>query len=142
MMPVRRSPNWLPSIFNEFFGNEWMEKATPNTPAINVFETEKEYKVEVAAPGQKKEDFCIRLEQDNQLIISLEKKEENSEDKKNGRYLRREFFYSRFQQNMILPDDVDKEKIEAKVEDGVLVISIPKKEFKEERKSTQTIEIK
>lgn len=141
-MPVRRSPNWLPSIFNEFLGNEWMEKVTPNTPAINVFETEKEYKVEVAAPGQKKEDFTIRLDQDNQLIISLEKKEENNEEKKNGRYLRREFFYSRFQQNMILPEDVDKGKIEAKVEDGVLIISIPKKEFKEERKAIQTIEIK
>ena len=51
MMPVRRTQNWLPSIFNDFFDNDWMVKANATAPAINVFETEKEYKVELAAPG-------------------------------------------------------------------------------------------
>ena len=90
MMPVRRSQNWLPSIFNDFFENQWMERVNTTTPAINVFETDNEFKVEVAAPGLKKEDLTIRLDQDNQLNITMEKKDERNEEKKNGRYLRRE----------------------------------------------------
>jgi len=109
-MPVRRTQNWLPSIFNDFFDNEWMAKANATAPAINVIESEKEYKVEVAAPGMTKEDFNIRIDEDNNLVISMEKKVENKEEKKDGRYLRREFSYSKFQQTMILPDNVDKEK--------------------------------
>ena len=60
MMPVRRTQNWLPSIFNDFFDNDWMVKANATAPAINVFETEKEYKVELAAPGMtKKAAICV-----------------------------------------------------------------------------------
>ena len=113
MMPVRRTQSWLPSIFNDFFDNDWMVKANATAPAINVFETEKEYKVELAAPGMTKEDFNVRIDEDNNLVISMEKKTENKEEKKEGRYLRREFSYSKFQQTMILPDNVDKEKISA-----------------------------
>ena len=113
MMPVRRTQNWLPSIFNDFFDNDWMVKANATAPAINVFETEKEYKVELAAPGMTKEDFNVRIDEENNLVITMEKKTENKEEKKEGRYLRREFSYSKFQQTMILPDNVDKEKISA-----------------------------
>ena len=125
MMPVRRTQNWLPSIFNDFFDNDWMVKANATAPAINVFETEKEYKVELAAPGMTKEDFNVHIDEENNLVISMEKKTENKEEKKEGRYLRREFSYSKFQQTMILPDDVDKEKISAQVENGVLNIDLP-----------------
>ena len=110
MMPVRRTQSWLPSIFNDFFDNDWMVKAYATAPAINVFETEKEYKVELAAPGMTKEDFNVRIDEDNNLVISMEKKTENKEEKKEGRYLRREFSYSKFQQTMILPDNVIKKK--------------------------------
>ena len=106
MMPVRRTQSWLPSIFNDFFDNDWMVKANATAPAINVLETEKEYKVELAAPGMTKDDFNVRIDEDNNLVISMEKKTENKEEKKDGRYLRREFSYSKFQQTMILPDAV------------------------------------
>lgn len=142
MMPVRRTQNWLPSIFNDFFDNEWMVKANATAPAINVIESEKEYKVEVAAPGMTKEDFNIRIDEDNNLVISMEKKVENKEEKKDGRYLRREFSYSKFQQTMILPDNVDKEKIAAQVENGVLTIDLPKLSEEEIKKPERTIEIK
>ena len=135
MTPVRRTQNWLPSIFNDFFDNDWMVKANATAPAINVFETEKEYRVELAAPGMTKEDFNVHIDEDNNLVITMEKKNENEnkgENKQEGRYLRREFSYSRFQQTMILPDDVDKEKISAHVENGVLNIELPK--FTEEAK--------
>ena len=89
-MPVRRTQSWLPSIFNDFFDNDWMVKANATAPAINVLETEKEYKVELAAPGMTKDDFNVRIDEDNNLVISMEKKTENKEEKKDGRYLRRE----------------------------------------------------
>lgn len=141
-MPVRKTQNWLPSIFNDFFDNEWMAKANATAPAINVIETQNEYKVEVAAPGMTKEDFNIRIDEDNNLVISMEKKTENKEEKKEGRYLRREFSYTKFQQTMILPDNVDKEKIAAQVENGVLAIEIPKLSEDEIKKPERTIEIK
>lgn len=65
MMPVRRTQSWLPSIFNDFFDNDWMVKANATAPAINVLETEKEYKVELAAPGMTKDDFNVRIDEDN-----------------------------------------------------------------------------
>ena len=142
MMPVRRTPNWLPSIFNDFFDNDWMVKANATAPAINVFETEKEYKVELAAPGMTKEDFNVHIDEENNLVISMEKKTENKEEKKEGRYLRREFSYSKFQQTMILPDDVDKEQISAQVENGVLNIDVPKFSEQEKEKAKRFIDVK
>ena len=140
-MPVRRTQNWLPSIFNDFFDNDWMVKANATAPAINVFETEKEYKVELAAPGMTKEDFNVHIDEENNLVISMEKKTENKEEKKD-RYLRREFSYSKFQQTMILPDDVDKEKISAQVENGVLNIDLPKFSEQEKEKAKRFIDVK
>ena len=143
MMPVRRSnQTWLPSIFNDFFDNDWMVKANATAPAINVLETEKEYKVELAAPGMTKDDFNVRIDEDNNLVISMEKKTENKEEKKEGRYLRREFSYSKFQQTLILPDDVDKDKIDAKVNDGVLTIELPKRTPEDKEKAAKVIEVK
>jgi len=141
-MPIRRNQNWLPSIFNDFFDNDWMEKANATAPAINVLENEKEYKVELAAPGMTKEDFDVHIDEENNLVISMEKKNEKKEDEKNGRYLRREFSYSKFQQTMILPDDVDKEKIAASVNNGVLEIELPKLVVTEQPRQTRNIEIK
>ncbi len=142
MMPMRRNQNWLPSIFNDFFDNEWMEKANATAPAINVSESENEYKVEVAAPGMTKEDFNIRIDEENNLVISMEKKNESKEEKKDRKYLRREFSYSKFEQTMILPDDVDKEKIGAAVENGVLDITLPKLTKEDLPKLSRNIEIK
>ena len=127
-MMRRNSDNWLPDIFNDFFDNSWMERPTYTAPAINVIENEKEYEVELAAPGLTKEDFKVHVDEENNLHIEMEKKTENKEGKKNGRYLRREFSYEKFQQTLLLPDDVDAEKIEAKVEHGVLNVLLPKLE--------------
>ncbi|MFT4072741.1 MAG: Hsp20/alpha crystallin family protein [Dysgonamonadaceae bacterium] len=143
MLPVRKTQNWLPSIFNDFLDNEWMTKANATALAINVIETEKGYKVEVAAPGMQKEDFHVFIDEDSNLVISMEKKSENKEeDKKNGRYLRREFSYSKFQQTIVLPDNVNKDKIAAQVENGVLAIELPKLDQAEIKKNERVIEIK
>ena len=142
MMPIRRNynQNWLPSIFNDFFDNNWMEKANATAPAINVVESDKDYKVEVAVPGMTKEDFNIHLGDENELVIAMEKKVEN-EDKENKKYLRREFSYTKFQQSLYLPDNVDKEKITANVANGVLTIELPKYSQEEKAKINRVIEI-
>ena len=143
MMPIRRNnQSWLPSIFNDFFDNDWMERANATAPAINVIENDKEYKVELAAPGLTKEDFDVHIDEDNNLVISMEKKNEKKDENKNGRYLRREFSYTKFQQTLILPDDVDKEKIAASVNHGVLEIELPKLVVTEQPRQTRNIEIK
>ena len=142
MMPTRKyyNQNWLPSIFNDFFDNNWMEKANATAPAINVVESDKDYKVEVAVPGMTKEDFNIHLGDENELVISMEKKVEN-EDKENKKYLRREFSYTKFQQSLYLPDNVDKEKITANVANGVLTIELPKYSQEEKAKINRVIEL-
>ena len=84
----------------------------------------------------------IRIDENDNLVVSMEKKEEKNEDKKEGRYLRREFSYSKFQQTMVLPENAEKEKIEAKVENGVLNIIIPKMSEEAAKKAEKIIEIK
>ncbi len=145
MVPARRNnQNWLPSIFNDFFDNEWLEKRNTTSPAVNIIENEDEFRIEVAAPGMTKEDFHVDVNPDNELVISMEKKNEEKEEdpKKKGTYLRREFSYSRFQQSMLLPDNVETEKISAKVEHGVMTIDIPKKKVEEKAPASRRIEIK
>ena len=142
-MPSKRmynnDQNWLPTFFNDFFDNDWMMKTNATAPAINVVESDKDYKVEVAAPGMKKEDFNIHLSDNNELVITMEQKHENKEEHK--KYLRREFAYSKFQQSFVLPDDVEKEKISASVTDGILTIDLPKHTPEEKAKVNRVIEI-
>ena len=167
MMPVRKNQHWLQGIFNDFFGNEWVDKSNVTAPAVNILETEDEFRVEVAAPGMTRNDFRVDINEDNELLITMEKREERSEsddkrtedkrtgDKpddtqpgerkpcdKKGTYLRREFSYSQFQQRLILPDTVEKARISAKVENGVLTVDIPKKKESKVAPAARRIEVK
>jgi len=126
MMPVMRSNSWIPSVFNDLFDADFMPKANATAPAINVKENDKMYIVEVAAPGMKKEDFNVHINDEGNLIIKMECKEEKKDEDKNTRYLRREFSYGKYEQTLILPDDVNKDQIAAKVEHGVLTVDLPK----------------
>lgn len=143
MTPVKRNQEWLPSFFNDFFDNNWMMKANSTAPAINVIENEKDYKVELAAPGMVKDDFKITLNPDNELVIEMEKKSETKEeDKEKKKYLRREFSYSKYQQAILLPDNVEKDKISAKMENGILFIEIPKTGKEPVEQAAKAIEVK
>ena len=135
MVPVKTNSNWLPSIFNDFFENEWLAKTGVTAPAINVIENDKDYKVEMAAPGMTKDDFKVNVDENNNLTICMEKKEEKKE-------VRREFSYSKFQQTILLPENVEKDKISAKVEHGILSIEIPKVKEEEKQKTSKAIEVK
>ncbi|WP_028896767.1 Hsp20/alpha crystallin family protein [Prevotella sp. HUN102] len=130
--------SWLPEVFNDFFYNNNMPKANATAPAINVLVSDNEYTVELAAPGLRKEDFVINVNADGDLTIKMEKKQSENEQK--ARYVRREFSYSKYEQTLILPEDVDKEKISAKMADGVLNINLPKLK-QEEVKVARQIEV-
>ena len=123
---MRRNAAWLPEVFNDFFNTDFMPKANATAPAINVKESDKGSTVELAAPGMTKEDFHVHINDEGNLIIKMESKQEKKEEDKSARYLRREFSYSKFEQTLILPDDVEKDKIAAKVEHGVLTVELPK----------------
>lgn len=142
MTPMRRyEQNWLPGIFNDFFANDWMTRTNATAPAINVIEDEKDYKVEVAAPGMNKEDFKVNVTDDNYLVLTVEKKNESKDEDKKRKYLRREFSYHKFEQSLALPEDVNKDEIKASVNDGVLTIDIPKVKVTEKQPAVKQIEI-
>ena len=139
---TRYSQNWLPNVFNDFFDNNYMPRVNATAPSINVAEDDKGYHVEVAAPGMTKDDFNIHLDENGDLVINMEKKTENNEeDQNNKKYLRREFSYTKFEQSFVLPDNVDKEKIAANVNDGVLTVTLPKETPEQKAKVNRSIEI-
>jgi HSP20 family protein len=122
----------MPSVFDDFFKpwNEWFDNGgllgrVMNVPAVNIMEHKDEYKVSLAAPGLKKEDFNIAVD-GNMLTISSEKEE--SKEEKDKKFTRKEYSYSSFSRSFTLPEEINKEKIEAKYEDGVLKLSLPRKE--------------
>ena len=154
MTPMKRMyrQEWVPSIFNDFFDTNWMGRTKATAPAINVIEKKDEYKVQVAAPGMTKDDFHIHLDEAGDLVITMEKccncdekekaeKEAECCDEKECKYLRREFSYAKFEQTLVLPDDVDKAAIKAKVKHGVLHIKLPRKKAEEKPQLHQTIAI-
>ena len=118
---------WLPELFNDLM-SVGIQAAKPCTtaPATNVMENDNMYIVELAAPGLKKEDFFVNINDEGNLVIKMEQKDEEKKDNEKTHYLRREFSYTKYEQTLILPDDVDKEKIEAKVSDGILTVNLPK----------------
>lgn len=126
-------PSWTSDIFNpaKFFGSAFPDfngdfpslDFASKVPSVNVNENEKEFTIEMAAPGLEKKDF--KLEVDNgYLTISSEKEEEKKEEKKN--YLRREYSYNSFKRSFVLPDNSVADKINAKYDNGILHVSIPK----------------
>jgi HSP20 family protein len=113
-------------VFNDLFDVDLMPKANFTAPAINVKESDKCYTVELAAPGMKKEDFNVHINDEGNLMIKMESKNEKKDEDKTTRYLRREFSYTKFEQTLILPDDVKRDEITAKVDNGVLTVELPK----------------
>jgi HSP20 family protein len=150
MTLARLSNNWFPSVpslFDRFFDSELMDwnrsnySSTDTTlPAVNVMENDNEYTIEVAAPGLNKEDF--KVDYDNgRLTISSERKNEK-EEKEEGKITRREFSYQSFQRSFTISENaVDAEKIKANYKNGILHLTLPKRE-EVKPKPIKQIEIK
>ncbi len=150
MNPAKRNGNGnrfplFSPMFDDFFGRElfnWGNNNYSSTsttmPSVNIRETADNYEVEVAAPGMEKKDFKITLD-GNLLTISSSKQQSNEEN--NDRYTRREFSYQAFQRSFELPKDVvDEDNINARYENGLLYLSIPKRE-EAKKKEPKMIEI-
>ena len=137
---LMRTNGWLPTVFEDFFNNDFMPRVNTTAPAVNVKEDESAYTMELAAPGIKKEYCRVSINDDGNLCIAIENKMEHKDEDKKHHYLRREFSYSNYEQNYTLPEDVDKEGIAAKVENGILTVTLPKVK-KEEKKEVKAIEI-
>lgn len=127
--------SWIPEVFNGLFNEGNMQKANTTAPAINVKESLTKYTVELAAPGMRKDDFEVNLNENGDLHIKMENKRQQEQEE--HVYLRREFSYAKFEQTLILPDDVNKEKISASVADGVLTIQLPKMQQEEQKVARQ-----
>ena len=141
MLPVMNSNSWFPTLFDDFFNSEWMPKMKATAPAVNVKEDAKAYTMQVAVPGIKKEFCRVNINADGNLDIAIENKMEHKEEDKKQHYLRREFSYSNYQQTYVLPDDIVKDEIVAKVDDGVLTITMPKVSKQEVKKIQRQIDI-
>ncbi len=144
MVLARRNndSNWISNFFDDFFDNNWItSRVSASSPAVNVKEDAEKYTMEIAAPGLKKEYCRVSVNQDGELEIKLENKMEHKDEDKKEHYLRREFSYTNYEQKFALPENVDRNNISAKVNDGVLSIELPKLAPKDESKIQRQIEI-
>ncbi len=132
-MNLVKTNNWLPSIFDDMLNNAWVghndfsTRIGTHVPAVNIKENNDNFVVEVAAPGKQKEDFKIELDH-HLLTISSEAKEENNVKNEQDNFTRREFSYHSFKRSFTLPESIDSSMIEANYENGVLNITLPKRE--------------
>ncbi len=145
MLPSRRFNGQLAltDFFNDFFENRSLEKVA-NTPAINVADNDTEYRLENAAPEMCKNDLKVHIKKDGNIVIEMEKTDCGCKDKekKECKYLRKEFSYSKFSQTLLLPDNADRENIDAQVANGILKITIPKLEKPKAEEEKRVIEVK
>jgi HSP20 family protein len=139
MLPSLRTRSAWPNLVEEFFNNELFPRffdgeTRQSLPAVNISEGKDDYKIEVAAPGLNKEDFKVNL--DNNVLTVYSEKEEKQESNEH-KVMRKEFNYYSFSRSFTLPHTVDADKIVATHKDGILHISIPKKEEAKEKPSRE-----
>ena len=140
MLVTRRNQDFMPTLFNELMN--WND-TTYSTPRMNIMETKDNYKLELCIPGLTKEDVKLSIDAEGNLVVEMvkENKSEKKENKEEMRYLRHEFSVEHFRQTVMLPDDIHKDQISAKVENGILDIVIPKVTVEEKKQTMQTIEV-
>lgn len=138
--PLLSTPTWMTDFFDSerMFDKDWLRR-TQVMPAVNVNEREKEFEIEVAAPGMKKSDFKISHE--NSTLTIASEKEEQTEDKGTD-YVRREFNYSAFSRSFRIPENAMEDKIAAHYEDGILRVTIPKKTATSKEKLSRPVEVR
>ncbi len=131
----------MPTLFNELMN--WNDNNTLSTPRMNIMETKDNYKLDLCIPGLAKEDVKLSIDAEGNLVVEMTKEtsNESNENKEEMRYLRHEFSVEHFRQTVMLPDDIHKDQISAKVRNGILNIVIPKVTMEEKKQAIQTIEI-
>ena len=138
MLVTRRNQDFMPTLFNELMN--WND-TTYSTPRMNIMETKDNYKLELCIPGLTKDDVKLSIDAEGNLVVEMTKETKNEKKNEEMRYLRHEFSVEHFRQTVMLPEDIHKEQISAKVENGILDIVIPKVTVEEKKQAVQTIEI-
>jgi len=134
MNTLMHTNNNLPSLIENFFGRDMNDffnasgSGVANIPAVNVVEHQDGFRIEVAAPGLKREDFKLNLNHNNLTISASQETQKEEAEKGSEKYTRREFSYSSFQRTFTLPSSIDAERIQANYTDGLLKIEVPKRE--------------
>ena len=146
MLVARRNNDLMSTMFNELLDwNRWNGLCSTEeqsmTPKMNVSESEKDYRLEVCIPGMKKEDLNLSIDTDNNLVIEMHHKDEKKEGDEKRHFLRKEFSSMQFKQMLTLPENVKRDQISAKVENGILTITLPKYTAEEQKQLAQTIAI-
>lgn len=136
--PSRSIDTWTNNLFESLFNDSFIsDRLTSRVPAVNIAETSDAYQIELAAPGLEKGDFKINVDKDV-LTISAEKKTESVDGDK--KYSKREYSYTSFTRSFTLPESIDHNKIDANYKDGVLNVTVGKKE--EAKVASRLIEVK
>ena len=138
MLVTRRNQDFMPTLFIELMN--WND-TTYSTPRMNIMETKDNYKLELCIPGLTKEDVKLSIDAEGNLVVEMVKETKNEKKNEEMRYLRHEFSVEHFRQTVMLPEDIHKEQISAKVENGILDIVIPKVTVEEKKQAVQTIEV-
>lgn len=140
-MLLRRTQDFMPTLFNELMN---MDVVSYSEPKMNVIESKENYTIQYCVPGLKKEDLKISIDNEGNLVVEMNKQTVNDkkdEKKDNVRYLRHEFSSEQFRNTLMLPDDIHRDQITAKVENGVLEIVLPKVTVEEKKALVQNIEV-
>ena len=139
MYLTRRNQDFMPTLFNELMN---MSTVSYSEPKMNVIETKENYTIQYSVPGLKKEDLKISIDHEGNLVVEMCKEtEKKNEGKEGSRYLRHEFSSEQFCNTLVLPEDIHRDKISAKVENGILEIILPRVTVEEKKALTQTIEV-
>lgn len=145
MLTNRNNQLMMPSLFNELLNwDNWTNTHWDETSAVtkmNVSESDNDYLLELTVPSLKKEDLNLSLDADGNLVIEMVKEQKSEEKDEKRNYLRREFGSIQFKRVMALPENVKKDKISAKVEDGMLRVTLPKVTEEEKKQLAQHIQI-
>ena len=139
VVPSASLGKWMDTLFNTTLADAIGTDFMVSSPSVNIVEHDNHFSMQLAAPGLEKNDFNIRIEQDH-LVVSAEKKAEKEES--GPKFTRREFNYSSFKRSFLLDDTIQREGISAAYENGVLIITLPKKEETWKKPETKTIEIR
>lgn len=139
MYLTRRTQDFIPTLFNELMN---MDTVSYSEPKMNIIENKENYLIQYSVPGLKKEDLKISIDADGNLVVEMNRESRKEERKDNSvRYLRREFTTEQFRNTLVLPEDIHRDQITAKVENGVLEVTLPRVTVEEKKDLVQNIDI-
>ena len=140
MYLTRRTQDFIPTLFNELMN---MDTVSYSEPKMNIIENKENYLIQYSVPGLKKEDLRISIDTEGNLVVEMSKESHKEERKENNvRYLRREFSTEQFRNTLVLPEDIHRDQITAKVENGILEVTLPRVTVEEKKALVQNIEVK